>query len=244
MKKEDVDLTNSVAMIKNRVAVTKYYYDTLPKDIRALSFYISDLEKLREIEMVKRSLSNAITRGDSFETWRANVNIEGLKNLTNARLETVYRNNVNTVYNQSTRFNSVSSNVTPYLMYSAVGDERTRPEHAKLDGIVKRADSEFWDKYTGPWAYGCRCSVIPLSTEDAQGIGISKKSNDSFPDPEKGFGKKSYGDVLSSTKDAAEKAVDKLPKNSAYRSKFIEAQENIKNLVDIWFNKNEDVFRN
>lgn len=243
MKKSDIDLSNSVNMIKNRIAVPAYYYDRLPKDIRSLAFYVSGLEKLREVEMVKRSLANAIEQGESFESWKANLNVEGLKNLSNARLEGVYRNNVNTVYNQSTRFNALSSDVTPYLMYSAVGDERTRPEHARLDGIVKRADSEFWDKYTGPWSWGCRCSAIPLTTEDAQEIGISKRSNDSFPEPEQGFGNKSYGDVLGSTKKAAEKAVDDLPRNSPYKSKFKESQENIKNLVDIWFNKNQDVFK-
>lgn len=244
MKKKDVELEASVARIKNRVAVTAYYYDKLPKDLRALAFYVSGLEKLREIEMVKKSLANAIENGESFESWKANLNIEGLKNLSNARLEGVYRNNVNTVYNQSTRFNALSSDVTPYLMYSAVGDERTRPEHAKLDGIVKRADSEFWDKYTGPWSWNCRCSAIPLTTEDAQEIGISKRSNDSFPEPEQGFGKKSYGDVLTPSKKAAEDAVKSLPDKSPYKQKFVEAQQNIKNLVDIWFNKNQDVFRN
>jgi SPP1 gp7 family putative phage head morphogenesis protein len=244
MKKEDIELEASVARIRNRVAVPKYYYDKLPKDIRSLAFYVSGLEKLREIEMVKKSLENAIKQGESFESWKANLNIEGLKNLSNYRLETVYRNNVNTVYNQSTRFNALSSDVTPYLMYSAVGDERTRPEHEKLDGIVKRADSEFWDKYTGPWAWGCRCSAIPLTKEDAEEIGISKRANNSFPDPEQGFGSKGYGDVLTGTKKAAEDAVKSLPNNSPYKDKFEEALSNIKNLVDIWFNKNQDVFRN
>lgn len=242
MKKADVDFTASVARIKNRVAVPRYYYDQLPKELRSLSFYVSGLEKLREIEMVKRSLQNAIDQGESFATWKANVNIEGLKNLSDARLETVYRNNVNTVYNQSSRFNAFSSGVTPYLMYTAIGDEVTRPEHLKLDGTVKRADSEFWNKYTPPLAHNCRCGVIPMSSDDANDEGISKKANDSFPQPATGFGESSYGDVLSSTKKAAEKAVDKIPAKSPYKQKFKESQSNIKNLVDIWFQKNKDIF--
>lgn len=242
MKKSDVDLVASVSRIQNRVGFPKYYYDTLPKELRSLSFYVSGLEKLRQVEMVKRSLQNAIESGESFSTWKSNLNIEGLENLSNARLETVYRNNVNTVYNQSSRFNSMSSGVTPYLMYTAIGDERTRPEHLKLDGTVKRADSEFWNKYTPPLAHNCRCGIIPLSSDDAKEEGISRKSNDSFPEPAKGFGEKSYGDVLSSSKKAAEKAVKELPANSPYRAKFKEAQGNVKNLVDIWFQKNKDIF--
>ena len=240
MTKKDASLESSVARLRNRVAVPKYYYDTLPKDLRALAFYISDLEKLRQIEMIKRSLDNAIKRGDSFQTWRDNLDIDTLNSLSKARLETVYRTNVNTVYNQSTRFNALSSDVTPYLMYTAVGDERTRPEHMRLDGTIKRADSEFWDKYTPPLGFNCRCGTIPLSKSDADDIGISKRSNKSFPEPESGFGKKSYGDVLSSVQKEAEDAISKI-KDKELRAKFKEAQDNIKNLVDIWFTKNKDI---
>lgn len=241
MKMSDIDLENVVSLLRNRVAVTKYYYDKLPKELRELSFYVSDLEKLRQIELVKKSLERAIEKGESFNSWKSNLNIEGIKNLSNARLETVYRTNINTVYNQSSRYNAYTSDVTPYLMYTAVGDERTRPEHLKLDGTIKRADSEFWDKYNPPIAFNCRCGTIPLDTDTAKEMGISSKSLDSFPEPEKGFGKSKMGDVLSGTKNAYNKAIDQLPKNSPYRQKFIDSKNNIKNLVDIWFNKNQDI---
>ena len=241
MKKKDIDLTATVSRLKNRVAVPDYYYEKLPKDLRSLSFYVAGLEKVREIEMIKRSLSNAIEKGESFQSWRDNLDIEMLHNLSNARLETVYRTNVNTVYNQSARFNALSSDITPYLMYTAVGDERTRPEHMKLDGTVKRADSEFWDKYTPPLGFNCRCGTIPMSKEDAEEEGISKRSNNSFPEPESGFGKKSYGDVLSGVKKEAETAVKQI-KDKELRDRFKEAQANIEKLVDIWFTKNQDIF--
>lgn len=242
IKKEETSLDSSVNRLQNRVAVPKYYFDKLPKDLRALSFYVSNLEKLREIEMVKRSLKNAIEKGESFEQWRANLNIEGIRNLSRSRLETVYRTNVSSVYNQSARYNSFHSGVTPYLMYTAIMDGRTRPEHAKLNEVVKRADSTFWDKYTPPIAFNCRCGVVPLSKEDADEIGISKRSNQSFPEPEQGFGTKKMGDMLSPVREEAEGAIDALPKNSPYRAKFKEAVEGIDSLVDIWYKKNEDIF--
>lgn len=170
MKKSDVEYVASVARIKNRVAVKKYYYDELPKDIRSLAFTVSNLETLRQIELVKRSLENAISKGDSFKTWRDNLDLDIIRNLSNARLETVYRTNVNNVYNQSTRFNAFTSGVTPYLMYSAVGDERTRPEHMKLDGIVKRADSKFWDEYTPPLGFNCTASYQRVSGDFTKGF--------------------------------------------------------------------------
>lgn len=242
MKKSDASLVSSVARLKNRVAVTKYYYEDLPKDIRSLAFTVSNLETLRQVEMVKRSLHNAIEKGESFSSWRANLDTDILRNLSEARLETVYRTNVHNVYNQSTRYNAITSNVTPYLMYTAIGDERTRPEHMALDGTVKRADSEFWDKYTPPIAFNCRCGTIPLSKDDADEIGISKRSNKSFPEPEDGFSKKKMGDVLSSVSKETERAIKSLSNKSPYKEKFKEAQDNNRRLVDIWYDKNKNIF--
>ena len=50
----------------------------------------------------------------------------------------------------------------PYLQYQAVMDSNTRPEHAALNGVIKRIDSDFWDKYYPPNGWGCRCEVIQL----------------------------------------------------------------------------------
>lgn len=241
MKKSDLDFTNAVAKIKNRVAVKDYYFDELPQDIRSLAFTVSNLETLRQVEMVKTSLANAMEKGESFKSWRDNLDTEVITSLSNARLETVYRTNVNSVYNQSTRYNAFTSDVTPYLMYDAVGDERTRPEHMRLDGTIKRADSSFWDKYTPPLGFNCRCGVIPLSKDQADEMGISTRGIDSFPEPEDLFGKSKMGDVTSQVSKEAEKAIERLP-NSALKSKFQDAQENIRSLVDIWWQKNKNIF--
>lgn len=241
MKKSELEFVAAVAKIKNRVAVKKYYFDELPKEIRSLAFTVSNLETLRQIEMVKQSLNNAIEKGESFSTWRDNLDVSVLKSLSAARLETVYRTNVHAVYNQSTRYNAATSEVTPYLMYDAVGDERTRPEHMKLDGVIKKADSAFWDKYSAPLGFNCRCGMVPLSLEQAKAMGISTASVDSFFDPEDGFGRSKMGDISSQVSKATEDAISQMPKSSL-KNKFLEAQENIRSLVDIWWQKEKDNF--
>jgi SPP1 gp7 family putative phage head morphogenesis protein len=52
--------------------------------------------------------------------------------------------------------------VLPYLQYRTAGDGRVRPEHAALDGIVKKVDDPFWNKYMPPNGWNCRCSVIQM----------------------------------------------------------------------------------
>ena len=243
MKKSDVDLLASVARIKNRVSVKKYYYEELPKDIRSLAFTVSNLETLRQVELVKKSLQNAIEQGESFQSWKANLNTEILQTLSEARLETVYRTNTATVYNQSARYNAYTSGVTPYLMYTAVGDARTRESHLALDGVIKRADSKFWDKFTPPIDFNCRCGVVNLSEAQAKQRGIDQRPMSAFDKVEtgKGFGSGSMGDVLSSASRETKKAIENL-EDSPLRSRFIAAQDSIASQVGAWYESKKDIF--
>lgn len=240
MKKSEIDYTASVAKIENRVAVSKYYFDELPKQLKELSFTVSNLETLRQIQMVKKSLENAMDEGLGFEDWKAQLDVSVLEKLSSARLETVYRTNVGVVYGQSTRYNAFTSGVTPYLMYSATGDSRTREDHQKLDGIIKRADSKFWDKYLPSWAFNCRCDAISMTEEEAKSRGITKGTPTI---EEEGFGTRKMGNMLGRVEAETDEAIKSLPNTSPYKSKFIEAQKNIKPNVDIWFDKNKTNFQ-
>lgn len=243
--KREVNFKYALNLLENRVAIPKYYYNDLPKDLKKLSFYVSGLEKLREVELIKTSLSNAIQNGYSFQTWKDGLDVGAFENLANARLQTVYRNNVNSVYNQSMRYNAGTSDVTPYLQYTAIGDNDTRPSHLKLDGVIKRADSVFWDRYTPPIDHNCRCGIISLTAEEAEELGISTRSAGSFPEPGAGFGdedNKTYGNVLGSTTEASTRALDDLPENSPYRSRFQNSIDSIDQKVDIWWESVKNIF--
>lgn len=57
----------------------------------------------------------------------------------------------------------------PFLEYVAVMDERTRDEHARLNGTVRHVDDPFWKKYYPPNGWRCRCTVRQLDEADAEG---------------------------------------------------------------------------
>lgn len=243
MKKSDLDFVNAAAKIKNRVAVKDYYFDSLPQDLRRLAFTVSNLEALSQVNIIKKSLENARREGLSFYDWKNQLDTDAVRNLSRSRLETVYRTNMSSVYGQSTRYNASTSGATPYLMYSAVGDSRTRVSHLELDGIIKRADSPFWDKYQTPIGYNCRCRMIPLSKKEAERRGISRKSLDNLPDPDSGFGGSPMGDVNAGADERAQQAINSLPINDPFRAKFQNAQDNIENLVDVWWQSNQNKFK-
>jgi uncharacterized protein with gpF-like domain len=50
-----------------------------------------------------------------------------------------------------------------YLRYMTKRDARVRHEHAILDGAVKHVDDPFWDIYTPPNGWGCRCTLDKMS---------------------------------------------------------------------------------
>lgn len=76
-------------------------------------------------------------------------------------LESVVRSNMMTAYGVGHRKAlEESADDLPFWEYSAVGDDRTRPTHRALDGIIYPANDPFWDEHFPPWGFNCRCSVI------------------------------------------------------------------------------------
>lgn len=47
----------------------------------------------------------------------------------------------------------------PFLQYITVGDDRVRPEHSMLDGVIKEINDPFWRKYYPPNDWQCRCTI-------------------------------------------------------------------------------------
>lgn len=57
------------------------------------------------------------------------------------------------------------SHIYPNLVYRTVGDDRVRPDHAILNGIVKPVDDPFWRTYYPPNGWRCRCTVMNTSED-------------------------------------------------------------------------------
>jgi len=54
-----------------------------------------------------------------------------------------------------------TADLYPNLIYIAVMDGRTRPDHAKLHGTILPINDPFWNTYSPPNGWGCRCTVRP-----------------------------------------------------------------------------------
>lgn len=56
--------------------------------------------------------------------------------------------------------------IFPFLRYSTAGDDRVRPDHDALDGVVKPVDDPFWDTNYPPNGWGCRCDVEQVASDE------------------------------------------------------------------------------
>ena len=74
------------------------------------------------------------------------------------------------------------------LQYRTDNDERVRASHRVLHGVTLPVDDKFWQQYTPPNGWGCRCTVVAVPKDDpdfpvrdAQGSTINGK--EVFPTP-------------------------------------------------------------
>jgi SPP1 gp7 family putative phage head morphogenesis protein len=90
------------------------------------------------------------------------------------RLETIFRTNLQTAY-AAGDWAQIQENASsaPYLMYDAVDDNRTRPEHHQWDGTVLRIDDPWWNSHRPPNGWNCRCSVIQIGDRELKRQGMS-----------------------------------------------------------------------
>ncbi|MEY2631908.1 MAG: hypothetical protein RIR00_562 [Pseudomonadota bacterium] len=154
---------------KQGVVLPEVYYGQLQGLARASAFTVSGLAGLDQIESVRTSLIQALENGETLRDWQQQVADGGIGlDLPPGRMETIFRNNIQGSYARG-RCEQQRENLdtSPWMMYDAVNDSRTRPAHAAMDGLVARFDDPIWKTWTPPSGHRCRCRRIALSSAQA-----------------------------------------------------------------------------
>lgn len=161
----------------------------------ASAFTVAKMADLDLLADVKASLEDAIEQGLSFDSWRDTIvpllqqkGWWGRQAVTDpltgetvvaqlgspGRLKTIFRTNVQTAY-AAGQWEQIQeqADVAEFLMYDAVDDHRTRPQHAAWDGTVLPVTHEWWATHYPPNGWNCRCGVIQLSAEDLDDLGLA-----------------------------------------------------------------------
>lgn len=73
-----------------------------------------------------------------------------------------------------------NADIYPNLQYRAINDDRTRPEHRALNGIVLPMNDPFWNTHYPPLGWGCRCSVTQTDKPVKQVSGNMPEVSEGF----------------------------------------------------------------
>lgn len=158
------------------------------------AFTIAKMADLDMLADVQASLQRAIDNGTPFRQWADSIipmlqekgwwgrqrmvdpatGQEIIAQLGSpARLQTIYRTNMQNAYAVG-QWEEIQASkaAAPYLMYDAIDDHRTRPEHAAWDGTVLPVDHDWWKTHYPPNGWNCRCGVIQMSQDELEELGL------------------------------------------------------------------------
>lgn len=144
----------------------------LTPDQLSKTFTISGIAKMDLLQDVKRDIEKAIEAGTSVDDFKQNylstLKKHGWTGQTTAdqklvrpyRIEMIYRQSMDNAYAVGRFYElKAESNQYPYWEYVTKRDNRVRPKHKLLDGIIRRHDDPFWDSHTPPLDFSCRCLI-------------------------------------------------------------------------------------
>lgn len=175
-------LEKAADLLAEKRIVSPAEFARLTASERARAFTAAGDMSRDALETVRNALAENIDEGTSLRGFRELMKerLEG-SFIGPAHLETVYRTNVQAAFHDGhdhLAANPIVSEVFPYQAYIPIHDGRVRDEHLELETLgldgtnVYRRDDPFWDLFTPPWDFNCRCGINLLTTKQAARKGV------------------------------------------------------------------------
>jgi len=139
--------------------------------------------KLYQQQLALDKIPKEATAEEFNQLFNSIVNQNSV-NWTNTESTTIFMNsNSNALWKDIVE----SRDSLPYLQYITAEDERVRPTHASMNGIIKAVKDPFWATHNPANGYNCRCTVVQLARKDSAIIPeVEYNPEEAYPD--KGFG--------------------------------------------------------
>lgn len=175
-------LEKAAESLSQRGILTRDDFDAASETIRSRAFTVARQQSTEAIEQIRTALTKDIQDGTSLRSFSARIaDLAEASPIGTSHLETVYRTNVQAAFRDGRETllqNRIVDEVFPYQEYIPIRDGRVRPDHLALEKLglsgtgVYRRDDPFWDYFTPPWDYNCRCGASPLTIDAAARKGV------------------------------------------------------------------------
>jgi SPP1 gp7 family putative phage head morphogenesis protein len=140
------------------------------------SYFMTQMERDNIWKLIKPVIFDTIKTGGTIKEFIQEADkrmeqyfykgeIEDAEKYTGARLETIIRTNTSEAYNYGLRQYFEDPALDGFVeayQYSAILDDRVRPNHAALDGLVFSVTNPAIDRIIPPNGYNCRCLLVPV----------------------------------------------------------------------------------
>ncbi len=134
-------------------------------------FHFSAAKDLAEVQKLNEAF-RASTGWSDFLSKAREISTVFNETWLRAEYDTAYL----TAESSATYFRLLAQQeIFPYWQYITMDDDKVRPEHAKLHGLILPASDPRWKKIWPPNGWRCRCRVKPLMKHEVKNIDIDKE---------------------------------------------------------------------
>ena len=166
--------TGAINFLRALTPVTRDLFDGLSKQYQLESFTVAGITDQRVLGRIRDALSTVVAQGGTDADFRRAVAAittdAGVEQLAAAEIDNVFQTMTHKAYSAG-RYEQMTDpsvqDALPIWQYWTVGDDRVRPEHRVLDQFAAQAIDPVWMKIYPPCGWNCRCSVVPLSADEA-----------------------------------------------------------------------------
>lgn len=177
-------LENAAQRLSELNILNRNDWDNATADARNRAFMITGNISNETIEKVRDVLVENINQGTSLSGFREQIgNTLESSGIGPGRIENIYRTNVQAAFRdgkETLASDPIVQSVFPYKAYLAVHDKRTRSNHLALESLglngtnIYRSDDEFWNHFSPPLSYNCRCGTRLMTVEAAARAGVKE----------------------------------------------------------------------
>lgn len=168
-----VPFSEAIAFFRQKLRLPTETWTDLWQGMHARAFVVAGATSDALLSDFRDAISKALEAGTTLAEFRRDFDAIvarhgwSYRGGRNWRSAVIYNTNLRMAY-QAGRWAQIRrlADRRPFIRYSAVLDDRTRPMHRAWHGTILPVDDPFWNTHAPPNGWNCRCSVTSLSQRD------------------------------------------------------------------------------
>lgn len=174
----------AVKDFRARLAVSDETWRGMSEEARQRAFKVAGVAQLDVVSKVWKALDKAVADGETLADFKKRIGAElkrewaGSVRNPGARLETIFRTNVQTAYSRGTWAqlqNPDTRRIRPYIKSVPIlGDGRTSPICRTIGVVILPAGHSWWLTHWSPLHFSCRRTQTALTEKQAKAQGVTQ----------------------------------------------------------------------